>query len=99
MDTLDELYYGKINPENTVYHNENYRKAKEQFRSTLEILRSDISHENRDFLDVLSHEHREMEKQHGREMFRIGFSLAMKLCSESFSRNEQTNISCPFRKE
>lgn len=99
MTTLEELYFGKLNPENTVYNNNEYKMAKEQFYRTIEYLRSDISHENREFLDQLSHDHRQMELEHGKEMFRIGFSLAMKLCSEAFSSGEKINISCPFGKE
>ncbi len=99
MTTLEELYFGKLNPENTVYHNSEYKAAKEQFYRTIEFLRTDISHENRDFLDQLSHEHRQMELQHGKEMFRAGFSLAMKLAAEAFSSGENISLSCPFEKE
>lgn len=31
MTTLEELYFGKLNPENTAYNNKEYKMAKEQF--------------------------------------------------------------------
>ncbi len=96
MTTLEELYFGKLNPENTAYHNSEYRAAKDQFYRTIELLRSDISHENRDFLDQLSHEHRQMELEHGKEMFRTGFSLAMRLAAEAYASGGQITVSCPF---
>ena len=89
MTILEELYFGKINPENAAYHNKNYNASKEQFYRTIEILRSDVSRENRDFLEQLSLEHRQMELEHGKEMFRMGFSLAIKLCAEAFSSSEK----------
>ena len=99
MTTLEELYFGKLNPENTAYNNKEYKMAKEQFYRTIEFLRSDISHENREFLDQLSHEHQQMELHHGKEMFRAGFSLAMKLSAEAFASGENISLSCPFGKE
>lgn len=96
MSALEELYFGKLNPENTTYDNANYKSAKERFYATIEYLRSDISHENRDFFDQLSFEHRLMEIEHGKEMFRIGFSLAMRLAAESYASGTKTTLSCPF---
>lgn len=96
MTTLEELYYGKLNPENTSYHNEKYRASRDNFEKLIELLRSDVSPDLREYLDHLCHARRQMELQHGKEMFRIGFSLAMKISAEAYSTGQQTTLSCPF---
>lgn len=96
MTTLEELYFGKLNPENTPYNNEYYKASKESFDMIIDELRLEVSHDRREYLDHLCHARRQMELQHGKEMFRIGFSLAMKLAAESYASGGQITASCPF---
>ncbi len=98
MSVLEDLYFGKLNPENTAYNNEYYKASKESFDMAIEQLKLEASHDCRDYLDHLCHARRQMELHHGKEMFRIGFALAMKISAEAYSSGSEVNMSCPFDK-
>ncbi len=99
MSILEDLYFGKLNPENTCYNNKFYKASKEHFDVIISELKKELPHDSRVYLDNLCHARQEMELHHGKEMFRIGFSLAMKLSAEAYVTQSEINMTCPFNKQ
>lgn len=84
MDFLDELYKGEINPLDNFSMSADYRKASFQQDNHYCQLENSLSTEQKRLLEKLWDCKTDVEYEYGKQMFKTGFSLGLKLAAEAF---------------
>ena len=87
MIFLDELYKGEINPLDSFAMSSDYRKASFQQDKIYNQLENSLSKEQKRMLEKLWDCKADVEYEYGKQMFKAGFSLALKLAAEVFVDN------------
>ena len=80
MDTIQDLYYGRISPyEMSISTAPEYQKLKALADKNEDLLRETLSNEQKELLDKLIESVTDISSISERDMFIAGFRLGMKL--------------------
>lgn len=89
MDIFSDLFSGNIRPIENFEENKTYRVAREKYDECYENIKSELSKKNRRLLDEFWEANSDMEYEFGKQMFKEGFSLALRLFCESFGGKQK----------
>lgn len=84
MNILDELYEGNLRPGEERFKNKNYTEASIQRQQYQKLIENELSDVKLAVIENMNGCIADMEFEFGKEMFKTGFSLALKISAESF---------------
>ena len=86
MDFINALYQGELNPHDNFSMNTDYKKADLRQTECYSRLETTLSKEQKKMLEELWDCKTDAEYEYGKQMFKSGFSMAIKLSVEVFCK-------------
>lgn len=84
MSVIDELYMGNIRPLENFSTNKEYQQAQKKRNEYFDKIKQELPKDKKNLLEKLWSKSADMEYEFGKEMFKSGFSLAIRLTSEIY---------------
>ncbi|MBQ8614851.1 MAG: hypothetical protein IJ416_11600 [Ruminiclostridium sp.] len=89
MGIIDDFFNGNLCPADIQITNPRYMVAMSRQEQFLKTLSENLSEDDRQTLEKLMKYCSDMEYEHGRNMFALGFSMGVRFTGEGFSMREK----------